>query len=358
MANTKQTKKYLGGWDTSAYDDLSRASRQAYATNWDILKDRFANLMAEADAKQQEAVRNYNNTLADQTNSTFNAQRAIDQNLANRGLAESGVRNLINQEQTRAIGGSTNTALGKLMNRTSDVVNAQISGLNDLVSGGNKLNEKQLSDQLDILADKQAADMEGQRLAAQLAEQEAARASGGRGGSSAQDEENDEKYRELAIWALLNNLNPETGEAIDISDGEKGFILNTMYGVPNAQDVIKGFESKILGKTVDDTTTKEYKQLNKTSNLLDNYNKQLATLQQNGISNPAYGNFSRNYPNFNGNLATQIQTLEDKIRKTQGKYNEQLLKYQNTPEYLEKNALEKFKDMTLEDYYNIMYGKK
>ena len=348
MANTKQTKKYLGGWDTSAYDDLSKASRQAYETNWDILKDRFANLMAEADAKQQEAVRNYSNTLANQTDSTFNAQRAIDQNLSNRGLAESGVRNLINQEQTRAVGNSTNKALGKLMNSTSDIINAQIGGVNDLISGGNKLNERQLADQLDILADKQAADMEGQQLAAQLAEQEAARAAArGGSGSGGADEESDEKLRQLQVWSILNNIDPDTGEALEMTDGQKAFVLDTMYNVKNAKDVVSGFNSKILGKSPTDEKTSEYKAVQKTKKKLSDYEKKLNKAEYevaNGI------NRATNVPYRNAML--------NLVSDTKSKLDEQLNKYYNTKEYKEKLDFDRLNNISLDDYYKMVYSKK
>ena len=351
MANTKQTKKYLGGWDTSAYDDLSRASRQAYATNWDILKDRFNNLMAEADAKQQEAVRNYNNTLANQTNAAFNAQRAIDQNLSNRGLAESGVRSLANQEQTRAIGGSTNAALGKLMNSTSDVVNAQISGLNELVSGGNKLNEKQLADQLDILADKQAADMEGQRLAAQLAEQEAARAASGSGGSSKEKEEANEKYRQLAVWNILNNIDPSTGETLDISDGEKSFILDTLYDVKDAGDVVKGFNPIVKFDTSylqDDELLKEDKLLKKYKNNVDKAQKKL---------NSGLKTYDSSVESIGKELTDRkIKKQQSDLDKAKTAYEEALNKYQTTNK--NRDYIANLASMPVEDYYKMIYNKK
>ena len=247
MANTKQTKKYLGGWDTSAYEDLSRASRQSYETNWDIIKERFNNLLAEQDARQQEAVRNYNNTLANQTNAMFNAQRAVDQNLANRGVADSGVRSLIGQEQTRGVGGNVNTALSKLMDTTSDTVNAQLGGIGDLLNSGNKLNQRQLADQLDIVADKQAADMEGQQLAAQLAENEAARRARGGSGSGI-DEEANEEARRLAVYSILNNIDPSTGEPLNVTDSTKAYLLKNIYDVKNAPNVIKLYDNRIQGQ--------------------------------------------------------------------------------------------------------------
>ena len=339
MANTKQTKKYLGGWDTSAYDDVSKASRQAYETNWDALKNRFNAIMEESERQQQLAEKEYANTLASQASANLRTQRAIDQDLTNRGIINSGVRAGLIEDATAQTGAKVDDAISKLMSTTKASGETRLNALNNLVAGGNELNANQLEDQLGILKAKQADDMQGQQLAADLANQAAARAASSGSGDS--DEEYNEELRKLSVWAILNNIDPETGEELNMTDAQKTFVLANYYDVKDAKDSVKGFNPIINYDTSyleDDTTLSEYKKLQ---------NKQRKL-------NKAETNLN-NALRYKGD--DRVEGRTKKLQEAKKQYAEALAEYQATDYYKERQNMATLADMPIRDYYNMVYNK-
>lgn len=336
MANTKQTKKYLGGWDTSAYDDVSKASRQAYETNWEALKNRFNAIMEESERQQQLAEKEYANTLASQAESNLRTQRVIDQDLTNRGIINSGIRSGLIEDATAQTGANVDRAISELMNTTKASGETKLNALNNLVAGGNELNANQLEDQLGILKAKQAEDMQGQQLAADLANQAAARAASS--GGSDEDEEANEELRQMSVWAILNDIDPETGAKRTLTDGQKIFLLANYYDVKDAEQAVKGFNPQI---NRDDA----FGQIQKTTKKLDKLKSRI-----NSLNKDIYAPTASQIP-----LYRDLNNLTKPIKKVvRDNLVEKLISKSNDESYKE---LLSYYNMPLEEYYRTVYSK-
>lgn len=260
MANSRDYAKGLvGELNRTIYNTQRDVAQKAHQTNWQNLQNQYKNLTEELKATQEEANRNYANTVANIAGEGFDRMRGYNADLVNRGVAQSGTQDIAQQANIEQKGKDVLGALAKqgdisvdIAKKLADVNKTALQKESDLVKG--------IADTLgDIGAGETAAQMDYNAALADIAEskdarddnndlqrrQRAAQAaanSRGRGGEE-YDEALDEAYRRQAILAILQGVNPETGEELDYNDTQKANTLKILYGVKNPNDVMRAYKS-------------------------------------------------------------------------------------------------------------------
>ena len=224
MANYKKyAENLIGNWEKDIYEPQKEVTKAIYQTNWDKLTNDY-NDVRDKLARNFDLARNeYNNTLNDIQNASFNRMNNANIDLANRGLTSSGVMNLVNQADTQEKGEETDEALAKLLG----VNNATLEGLREGVIGlgeGQNSLAGNLAKDIAGLTDADAANnQEYGGLVAGIAQSAAGRAASraGSGGKSKRDKDLDEMYRELGVIQTMYDDS--------LTDDEKRTILMRDY---------------------------------------------------------------------------------------------------------------------------------
>ena len=171
--------------------------------------------------------------------------------LANRGLSNSGMMDLITQADTQSKGEDVDKALASLLNTNNASLSGLAEGVIDLGSGQNSL-AGDLSGDIGKLTDADAANMQQYGgLLGNLGENAAGRAaSRAKSGKSKDEKEDDEFYRILGIITTLNNN--------ELSDDDKKYVLKTQYDVDvnTGSKAIKGYNDNNLINTTNDRIKK------------------------------------------------------------------------------------------------------
>ena len=256
MANYKKyAENLIGNWEKDIYEPQKEVTKAIYQTNWDRLTNDY-NDVRDKLARNFDLARNeYNNTLNDIQNASFNRMNNANIDLANRGLTSSGVMNLVNQADTQEKGEETDEALAKLLG----VNNATLEGLREGVIGlgeGQNSLAGNLAKDIAGLTDADAANnQEYGGLVAGIAQSAAGRAASraGSGGKSKKDKDLDEMYRQLGIIQTMYDDS--------LSDDEKRTILMRDYDVDlkTTNDALTGYSNN--NKL--ETTSAEIKRLEK-----------------------------------------------------------------------------------------------
>lgn len=259
MANSRDYAKGLvGELNRTIYNTQRDVAQRTHQTNWQNLQNQYKNLTEELKTTQEEANRNYANAMANIAGEGFDRMRGYNADLVNRGVAQSGTQDIAQQANIEQKGKDVLGALAKqgdisvdIANKLADVNKTALQKESDLTKG--------IADTLgDIGAGETAAQMDYNAALADIAEskdarddnndlqrrQRAAQAAANSGdGTEEYDKALDEIYRRQAILAILQGVNPETGEELDYNDTQKANTLKILYGVENPNDVMKAYNS-------------------------------------------------------------------------------------------------------------------
>lgn len=248
MANYKNyAENLIGNWEKDIYEPQKQVTKDIYQTNWNKLTNDYNTVKEKLARNFKLAREEYANTLNDVQNSSFNRMNNANIDLANRGLSNSGMMDLITQADTQSKGEDVDKALASLL----DTNNASLSGLAEgvigLGSGQNSL-ASDLSGDIGKLTDADAANMQQYGgLLGSIGESAAGRAASRSGsGKSKAEKEDDEFYRILGIITTLNDN--------ELSDEDKRISLVNNYDVDidTTNKAIKGYnDNKVLDSTND-----------------------------------------------------------------------------------------------------------
>ena len=238
MANYKNyAENLIGNWEKDIYEPQKQVTKDIYKTNWNKLTNDYNTVKEKLARNFKLAREEYANTLNDVQNSSFNRMNNANIDLANRGLSNSGMMDLITQADTQSKGEDVDKALASLLNTNNASLSGLAEGIIDLGSGQNSL-AGDLSGDIGKLTDADAANMQQYGgLLGNIGENAAGRAasksgSGGSGRVKKAEEEQNELYRRLGIIQTLNDDS--------LSEQEKRIALTSMYDMPlqDANDAI------------------------------------------------------------------------------------------------------------------------
>lgn len=311
MANYKNyAENLIGNWEKDIYEPQKQITKDIYQTNWNKLTNDYNTVKEKLARNFKLAREEYANTLNDVQNSSFNRMNNANIDLANRGLSNSGMMDLITQADTQSKGEDVDKALASLLNTNNASLSGLAKGVIDLGSGQNSL-AGDLSGDIGKLTDADAANMQQYGgLLGNIGENAAGRAaSRAKSGKSKDEKDDDEFYRILGIITTLNNS--------ELSDDDKRIAL------------VNNFDVDI------DTTNKAIKGYND-NNLIDTTNDKIKKMQ-NSLSPWASASVNPNLPpwvRFISNIG--LDTKRNKIEEQKNKIN----------------------GLTYSDLNEILFGKK
>lgn len=245
MANYKNyAENLIGNWEKDIYEPQKDITKAIYQTNWNKLTNDYNTVKEKLARNFKLAREEYANTLNDVQNSSFNRMNNANIDLANRGLSNSGMMDLITQADTQSKGEDVDKALASLLNTNNASLSGLAEGVIDLGSGQNSL-ASGLSGDIGKLTDADAANMQQYggllgSLGENAAGRAASRASSGGSGKSKKEEEQNDIYRRMGIIDTLNDTT--------LSDVEKKQILAINYDVSSsdADDMLNSYKYKAL----------------------------------------------------------------------------------------------------------------
>ena len=266
----KYAEDLVGALDRSYYNTQRDVANQAYQTNWGNLQNQYKNLQDKLKRQQEQANKDFANGLVNVSDNSFSRMRGANQDLTQRGLMTSGVRDLYNQADTTQKGADVKELLGTSNNIAVDIAN-QLSEANQKYAANQAELDKNLGDALgEIGAAETAAQMAYNKGLADIIgaaeERKAANASASAG--SKYEEDLEEMYRRQGIYEVLVDNT--------LTDEEKSSILRALYGIGNSSDVVKAYQGiagaderkekalKEAGEAYD-KALKEYQKFGKTS---------------------------------------------------------------------------------------------
>lgn len=245
MANYKKyAENLIGNWEKDIYEPQKDITKAIYQTNWNKLTNDYNTVKEKLARNFKLAREEYANTLNDVQNSSFNRMNNANIDLANRGLSNSGMMDLITQADTQSKGKDVDKALASLLNTNNASLSGLAEGVIDLGSGQNSL-AGDLSGDIGKLTDADAANMQQYggllgSLGENAAGRAASRAASGGSGKSKKEKEQNDIYRRMGI---IDTLNDNT-----LSDVEKKQILAINYDVSSsdADDMLNSYKYKAL----------------------------------------------------------------------------------------------------------------
>lgn len=257
MANYKNyAENLIGNWEKDIYEPQKQVTKDIYQTNWNKLTNDYNTVKEKLARNFKLAREEYANTLNDVQNSSFNRMNNANIDLANRGLSNSGMMDLITQADTQSKGEDVDKALASLLNTNNASLSGLAKGVIDLGSGQNSL-AGDLSGDIGKLTDADAANMQQYGgLLGSIGENAAGRAaSRAKSGKSKDEKDDDEFYRILGIITTLNNS--------ELSDDDKRIALvnNFDVDIDTTNKAIKGYNDNNLIDTTNDKIKKMQKSL-------------------------------------------------------------------------------------------------
>lgn len=333
----KYAEDLIGNWENGQYVPQREVTQNVYQTNIDKLANDFSALKDKLARNFNNAQMEYASTLNDVQNSSFNRMRNADIDLANRGLATSGVGNLVNQADIQQKGIDVDKALSGLLEANRTGVENLSQGVNALGQGQTKLASNLAGDLGEITSKEAANAQQYANLVAGIgenaAQRAAARAASGGGSSrkSAEEEQEDETKRRLLI--------ADTIASKDFTDEEKSQYLYQYLGVPydTAKEVITAYNN---------------------NNKLESAQKQLQTYEKNRAKIQKAGDIiskgiKYTPPNFPG------VPLVTPARRLLGNILNPATAIDYWGERLTGNRLRnQVNDLTYTDIYDLLYGGK
>ena len=297
MASYKNyAENLIGNWEKDIYEPQKQVTKDIYQTNWNKLTNDYNTVKEKLARNFKLAREEYANTLNDVQNSSFNRMNNANIDLANRGLSNSGMMDLITQADTQSKGEDVDKALASLLNTNNASLSGLAKGVIDLGSGQNSL-AGDLSGDIGKLTDADAANMQQYGgLLGNIGENAAGRAaSRAKSGKSKDEKDDDEFYRILGIITTLNNS--------ELSDDDKKYLLKTQYDVDvnTGSKAIKGYND---------------------NNLIDTTNNKIKKMQ-NSLSPWASASVNPNLPPWvrfisNIGLGTKRNKIEEQKNKING----------------------------------------
>lgn len=352
----------VGSLDRSAYNQQRDVAQNTYNTNWQNVQNQYKNLQDKLKLQQQRANRDFAEGLVDVAENSFNRQRVGSGNLSNRGLAASGLTNMLAQSDIAQKGEdigkllknagaiSADTAdrlsqatskyaqessglMGKLANTLADVGDAE-------TAAQNRYNQA-------LAGIAGAMDEREANNALQAAQRAASRGSGSGKSKAQTDAENEleEFYRRATINEVLSNN--------DMTDNQKSNYLGIIFGIDNADNAVSAYNNNV--------------------NATDNYNTKLKQLQR--AANQEASRNKSNYQAYNRNLQNKradrlfsnqlsnIDTYADNILRNNSNiptmYNPNIDRVPSVS-VSDANALREFQNagITLEDLAALLYGSR
>ena len=273
MADSRNyAKDLVGELNRTIYNTQRDVAQKTHQTNWQNLQNQYKNLTEELKNTQAEANRNYANAMANISGEGFDRMRGYNADLVNRGVAQSGTRDIAQQANIEQKGQDVLGALAKQSDVAVDIAN-KLADVNKSVLEKESDLTKGIADTLgDIGAGETAAQMEYNAALADIAESKDARedsndlqarqraaeaAANARSGNTEYDDALEELYKRQSILAIMQGINPETGDELDFTDEQKAHLLKIIYGVDNASDAVKAYNTnkkvtKTYNKKVED----------------------------------------------------------------------------------------------------------
>lgn len=322
MANYKNyAENLIGNWEKDIYEPQKQVTKDIYQTNWNKLTNDYNTVKEKLARNFKLAREEYANTLNDVQNSSFNRMNNANIDLANRGLSNSGMMDLVTQADTQSKGEDVDKALASLLNTNNASLSGLAEGVIDLGSGQNSL-AGNLSGDIGKLTDADAANMQQYGgLLGSLGENAAGRAaSRAKSGKSKDEKEDDEFYRILGIITILNDS--------ELSDDDKKYVLKTRYDVDinTGSKAVKGYNNNKI--------------LNETNNRIAKLNKSIDKLTNAGN---AYSNYVSG-DNGSRNTLAEIFNVPRALSIWQNKNLQ--------------NQMNKINGLTYSDLNEILFGKK
>lgn len=252
MASYKNyAENLIGNWEKDIYEPQKQVIKDIYQNNWNKLTNDYNTVKEKLARNFKLAREEYANTLNDVQNSSFNRMNNANIDLANRGLSNSGMMDLITQADTQSKGEDVDKALASLLNTNNASLSGLAEGVIDLGSGQNSL-AGDLSGNIGKLTDADAANMQQYGgLLGSVGEGAAGRAASRSGSGKTKDEkEDDEFYRILGIITTLNDD--------ELSDDDKRIALvnNFDIDIDTTNKAIKGYNDNNLIDTTNDKIKK------------------------------------------------------------------------------------------------------
>ena len=146
----------VGKLDRSYYSNQRNVANQAYQTNWESLQNQYKNLTDRLKQQQEQANTNFANGLVDVSENSFNRMSNVNEDLVNRGLLTSGVRNMYQQADTTQKGKDVRELLGTSDNVAINIAN-QLKGANEEYAQNQTGLNKDLGDALGKIGDAETA---------------------------------------------------------------------------------------------------------------------------------------------------------------------------------------------------------
>ena len=235
----KYAEDLVGALDRSYYNTQRDVANQAYQTNWDNLQNQYKNLQDKLKRQQEQANRNFANGLVSVSDDSFSRMRGANQDLTQRGLMTSGVRNLYNQADTTQKGADVKELLGTSTNVAVDIAN-QLNEANQKYAANQAELSKNLGDALgEVGAAETAAQMAYNKGLADIIgaaeERKAANAAAAASRGTGYEDKLSDAYIQAGILEVLSDPT--------LTDVEKEAMLKSLYGIGNAQDVLKAYKS-------------------------------------------------------------------------------------------------------------------
>jgi len=270
MANKGRTyaENLVGALDRSAYNQQRNVAQNTYNTNWQNVQNQYKNLQDKLKLQQERANRDFAEGLVNVAENSFNRQRLGSGNLSNRGLAASGLTNILNQADTAQKG----EEIGKLLKNagaiSADTADRLSQATSKYAQEGTNLMGK-LANTLGDIGDAETAAQNRYNSAlasiagsmdqreANNALQAAQRAASGSSRSTNQEladiqNQLEEFYKRASINELLSSS--------DMDDTQKANYLKLIFGMDNANKAVESY--------------------NKNINATETYNKQLEDLKK------------------------------------------------------------------------------
>lgn len=351
----------VGALDRSAYGQQRDVAQNTYNTNWQSVQNQYRNLQDKLKLQQQRANRDFAEGLVNVAEGSFDRQRTGSGNLANRGLAASGLTNMLNQADTvqkgEEIGNLLKTAgaisadtadklgqatakaaqeetnlMGKLSNTLADIGDAETAAQNQynqtLANIAGAMDEREMNNAL------------------QAAQRAASRGSGGKSQEQIDAEnELEEFYKRAAISEVLASP--------DMNDTQKSNYLGIMFGINGADNVVDAY-NKNINATSD--YNKQYKQLKKAADKEALTNKQNYQAYNRNLQNKKIDElFSQSNPILNRNKNTYGDNL---LRNNLPNMYNPSLDRVPTVSVKDAMALQELenKGITYEDLAALLYG--
>ena len=287
----KYAEDLVGALNTGHYDTQRTVANQLHKTNWEDLSNQYKNLQENLERKRQENNRAFAKGLVNAAESGYDQARANAQNLAQRGLNVSGVQNLAEQANTARkgeqvlgllsnLGNNLEANAEKLKEATSTMAKKEAQLNADLADTLGDIGASQTSAQMnynaglaEIAGQKDARDMENEMAKLQREATAAANARA-RGGNDGVDSETEEFYKRQSAMAILNGIDPVTGDEIGWDDNQKASALKILLGISNAKDVVGAYNSNLTLEETNKARTEKY------DKSVSDYEKQIQKLMK------------------------------------------------------------------------------